>query len=227
MPGAGGRPTQGDAHLWDDDRRTCWPWATGWTQGGVTHVAMESTGVYWKPLWNLFEDRFTLLLVNAAHVKVVPGRKRDVGDAEWLADLLQHGLLRASFVPGPAGAGVARTDPLPQQPGAGAHGRGQPAAEDAGRGQHQAGQRGQRCHRGLGARDAGANWWPGTEDAAALAELAEGQLRRKLPELEQALTGRMSAHQRFMLAQHLTHIDALDAQIDRGQRRDRGAAAPF
>src|SRR3954452_2163653 len=66
---------------------------------GVTHVAMESTGVYWKPVWNLLEDRFTLLLVNAAHVKVVPGRKRDVGDAQWLADLLRHGLLRPSFVP--------------------------------------------------------------------------------------------------------------------------------
>src|SRR3954447_363428 len=68
-------------------------------EGGVTHVAMESTGVYWKPVWNLWEDRFTLLLVNAAHVKVVPGRKRDVGDAQWLADLLRHGLLRGSFVP--------------------------------------------------------------------------------------------------------------------------------
>ena len=68
-------------------------------EGGVTHVAMESTGVYWKPIWNLLEERFTLLLVNAAHVKVVPGRKRDVGDAEWLADLLRHGLLKPSFVP--------------------------------------------------------------------------------------------------------------------------------
>lgn len=66
---------------------------------GVTHIAMESTGVYWKPLWNLFEAHFTLLLVNAAHVKVVPGRKRDVGDAQWLASLLRHGLLQPSFVP--------------------------------------------------------------------------------------------------------------------------------
>jgi hypothetical protein len=66
---------------------------------GVTHVAMESTGVYWKPVWNLLEERFTLLLVNARHVKAVPGRKTDVRDGEWLADLLRHGLLRASFVP--------------------------------------------------------------------------------------------------------------------------------
>jgi transposase len=66
---------------------------------GITHVAMESTGVYWKPLWNLLEDRFTLLLVNAQHVQQVPGRKTDVKDGEWLADLLRHGLLRASCVP--------------------------------------------------------------------------------------------------------------------------------
>jgi len=66
---------------------------------GVTHVAMESSGVYWKPIWNLLEDRFTILLVNARHVKQVPGRKTDVSDAEWLAQLLQHGLLHGSFVP--------------------------------------------------------------------------------------------------------------------------------
>ena len=65
----------------------------------VTHVAMESTGVYWKPVWNLLEDRFELLLVNARHVKAVPGRKTDAKDCEWLADLLRHGLLRGSFVP--------------------------------------------------------------------------------------------------------------------------------
>src|SRR5207302_4003608 len=67
--------------------------------GGVTHVAMESTGVYWKPVYNLLEDRFTLLLVNARHIKAVPGRKTDVKDSEWLATLLRHGLLQASFVP--------------------------------------------------------------------------------------------------------------------------------
>src|SRR6478609_7925469 len=69
------------------------------TDEGVTHVAMESTGVYWKPIWNLFEGVFALLLVNAEHVKKVPGRKTDVKDAEWLAELLQHGLLKPSFVP--------------------------------------------------------------------------------------------------------------------------------
>src|SRR5579872_3361590 len=72
----------------------------GWLSSqGVTHVAMESTGVYWQPIYNLLEDQFTLLLVNAQHIKRVPGRKTDMKDCEWIADLLRHGLLKASFVP--------------------------------------------------------------------------------------------------------------------------------
>ena len=69
------------------------------TDGAVTHVAMESTGVFWKPVWNILEERFTILLVNARHIKQVPGRKTDVKDCEWIGQLLQHGLLRGSFVP--------------------------------------------------------------------------------------------------------------------------------
>src|SRR5438128_11157395 len=68
-------------------------------QSGCTHVAMESTGVYWKPVYNILEGSFELLVVNAQHLKAVPGRKTDVRDAEWIADLLQHGLVKASFVP--------------------------------------------------------------------------------------------------------------------------------
>jgi len=64
----------------------------------VTHVAMESTGVYWKPVWNVLEDKFTILLVNPQHMKALPGRKTDQKDSEWIAELLQHGLLRASFI---------------------------------------------------------------------------------------------------------------------------------
>jgi transposase len=71
-------------------------------QQGVTHAAMESTGVYWKPVYNLLEGVFELLVVNAQHVKAVPGRKTDVMDAEWICDLLRHGLLRGSFIPAPA-----------------------------------------------------------------------------------------------------------------------------
>jgi len=68
---------------------------------GVTHVAMESTGVFWKPIWNLLEGQFALMVCNAQHVKQVPGRKTDIADCEWLAQLLQYGLLRGSFVPRP------------------------------------------------------------------------------------------------------------------------------
>src|SRR5438067_8513940 len=68
-------------------------------ESGVTHVAMESTGVYWKPVWNILAEQFKVLLVNAQHIKAVPGRKTDQKDSEWIADLLQHGLLRGSFVP--------------------------------------------------------------------------------------------------------------------------------
>ena len=92
-----------------------------WLAGtGCTHVAMEGTGVYWQPIWNLLEDRFTLLLVNARHVKAVPGRKTDVKDAEWLADLLRHGLLTRQLRAEPGAAGTARIDPLPDRAAAGA-----------------------------------------------------------------------------------------------------------
>ena len=181
-------------------------------EGGVTHVAMESTGVSWKPLWNLFEDRFELLLVNAAHVKVVPGRKRDVGDAEWLADLLRHGLLRGSFVPDRPARELreltryrsslvrertAEVNRL-QKTLEGANIKLASVVSDV---------------TGVSARAMLRELVAGAEDAAALADLAQGQLRRKRPELEQALTGRMRPHQRFMLVQHLAHIDSLDEPI--------------
>ena len=181
-------------------------------EGGVTHVAMESTGVYWKPVWNLFEDRFSLLLGNAAHVKVVPGRKRDVGDAQWLAELLRHGLLRPSFVPDrPARelreltryrsslvrARTAEVNRLGKTLEGANIKLGSVVSELT----------------GVSARAMLSELVAGQEDGAALAALAQGQLRRKRPELAQALTGRMSAHQRFMVAQHLSPIDALDEQI--------------
>ena len=99
-----------------------------WLMGkGVTHVALESTGVYWKAPWNILESSFTLLLVNAQHIKQVPGRKTDVRDCEWIADLLRHGLLR------PAPARVARADPLSDYADSGTCGRAQPHSEDPGR----------------------------------------------------------------------------------------------
>jgi transposase len=210
-PGPGGRPAKEVRTFgtMTEDRLALGDWLAA---AGVTHVAMESTGVSWKPLWNLFEDRFSLLLVNAAHVKVVPGRTRDVGDAEWLADLLRHGLLRASFVPDRSARELReltryrsslvreRTAEINrlQKTLEGANIKLASVVSDV---------------TGVSARAMLAELVAGRENAAALADLAVGQLRKKLPELERALTGRMRAHQRFLLAQHLTHVDALDEQI--------------
>jgi transposase len=178
----------------------------------VTHVALESTGVYWKPLWNLLEARFALLLVNAAHVKAIPRRKTDVQDSEWLADLLRHGLLRASFVPDQpqrelreltryraqlVAARSAEVNRL-QQTLEGANLKLGSVASDV---------------MGVSGRAILAALLAGQTDAAAMAELAEGRLRRQLTELEQALVGRLTDHHRFLLTQHLAHIDFLDRQL--------------
>src|SRR4051812_24330594 len=211
VPGAGGQPVT-EIRTFATMTADLLALADWLEEGGVTHVAMESTGVYWKPVWNLLDDRFTLRLVNPVHVKVVPGRKRDVGDAAWLADLLQHGLLHPSFVPDrPAWELRELTryrSSLVRERTAEVN----------------------RLHKtleganiklasvvsevtGVSARAMLTHLVAGQEDPAALAELAQGQLRRKRSELAQALTGRMSAHQRFMVSQHLALIDALDAQI--------------
>jgi transposase len=178
----------------------------------VTHVAMESTGVYWKPIWNLLEDRFTLLLVNARHVKAVPGRKTDAKDCEWLADLLRHGLLHGSFVPDRPQRELReltryRTS-LVQERSAevnrlqktleGANIKLGDVATDI---------------MGLSSRQMLEALVSGETDAAAMAQLAQGRLRDKLPELERALAGRVGPHQRFLLARQLAHIDFLDAAI--------------
>jgi transposase len=180
----------------------------------VTHVAMESTGVFWKPLWNLLEDRFTLLLVNAQHIKQVPGRKTDVRDCEWIADLLRHGLLRPSFVPDRPHRELReltryRTSVVRERSTAvnrlqktleGANIKLASVATDI---------------MGASGRQMLAAIVAGATDAAAIAALAQKRLREKLPALTQALTGRVGAHQRFLLAQQLAHIEFLDEAIAR------------
>ena len=99
---------------------------------GVEQVVMEATGVFWKPVWAILEDEFECLLVNARHVKQVPGRKTDVKDAEWLCQLAEAGLLRASFVPPKPIPGAPRPDPVSQDSDPGARAGGQPAAQSAG-----------------------------------------------------------------------------------------------
>ena len=111
-----------------------------WLQAAeCTHVALESTGVYWKPIYHVLEGLCSVWVVNAQHIKNVPGRKTDVRDAEWLAELLQHGLVRPSFVPDRARAGTARPDAHPHNADRGTHGVGQSPPGGAGRCQHQAG----------------------------------------------------------------------------------------
>jgi transposase len=181
---------------------------------GVTHAAMESTGPYWKPVWNVLEGSITLLLANAHHIKAVPGRKTDVKDAEWIADLLRHGLIQGSFVPDRDGRELReltryRTSLVQERTAVvnrlqktleGANIKLASVASDI------LGKSGRQMLDALVA---------GETDATALAQLAQGRLRQKRQALEQALTGRMAAHQRFLVAQQLAHIDFLDEAIER------------
>jgi transposase len=193
---------------------------------GVTHVAMESTGVYWKPLWNLLEDRFSLVLANAQHVKAVPGRKTDVRDCEWLADLLRHGLLRASFVPPRPQRELReltryRTALIRER--AAEVNRLQKTLEGANLklgdvASNVLGVSGRAILQALVA---------GTADPASLADLARGRLREKRAALERALRGRMGPHQRFLLAEQLCHLDALDDSIARVSAEIAERLRPF
>jgi transposase len=181
---------------------------------GITHVAMEATGSYWKPIWNLLESSFDLLLANAQHIKAVPGRKTDVKDAEWIADLLRHGLLRPSFVPDRAQRELReltryRTS-LVQERAAEAS-RLQKTLEGANL------KLGDVASNVLGrsARALLEQLVAGQTDVGVLAQLARGRLRAKIPQLERALAGRVAPHQRFLLAQQLAHLDYLDEAIER------------
>jgi transposase len=181
-------------------------------EAGCTHVAMESTGVYWKPLYNLLEDRFELLLVNARHVKAVPGRKTDVKDCEWLAELLRHGLLRPSFVPDRPQRELRELTryrtALTRERSAEIN-RLHKALEGANL------KLGAVASKALGVsgRDILEALVAGTTDPRLLADLARGKLRAKLPQLERALAGRVGPHQRFLLARQLAHIDFLDETL--------------
>ena len=178
----------------------------------VTNVAMESTGEYWKPVFNLLEGTFEVILVNAKHVKQVPGRKTDVNDAEWLAELLSYGLLRASYIPPKPQRDLrdlTRYRVILVQERARVVNRLQKVLEHANIklasvASDVMGVSGRAMLEALVA---------GNEDPAAMAELAKGRLRNKMEALQKALTGVVRPHHRFMLAQHLAHIDFLDQQI--------------
>jgi transposase len=180
---------------------------------GVTHAAMESTGVYWKPVFNVLEGRLGILLVNAQHIKQVPGRKTDVADCAWIAQLLQHGLLTASFIP-PARQRELR-DLTRQRSQLGAEqtavaNRIQKVLEDA---NIKFGSVATDVL-GVSGRAILAAVVAGQADPEALAELARGRLRAKIPQLRQALRGRVTDHHRFLLRLLLEHLDHLDRLID-------------
>jgi transposase len=198
-----------------------------WLNGlGIEEVAMESTGVYWRPVYNLLEADHEIILVNAQHLKAVPGRKTDVKDSEWLADLLRHGLLQASFIPPQPIRELReltryRQDLLRERT-----------------------QEVNRLHKvleganiklgavaadilGKSGRDMLEAILAGIGDASALADLARGRLRTKLPQLRQALEGRVQAQHRVLIGHALAHIDFLEQQLAQLTAEIEEAAARF
>ena len=197
------------------------------TSRGVTHVAMESTGVYWKPVYNLLEGLdLTLLVVNPQHMKAVPGRKTDVKDAEWIADLLRHGLLRGSFIPDRSqrelrelvryrrGLVRQRSQVVNriQKVLEGANIKLSTVATNV------VGASGRAMLEALSR---------GVDDPEALAALAKGRLREKRPALEEALRGLMGPHQRFLLQSQLRHLDFMADEIAQTDEEIAKRMSPF
>lgn len=193
---------------------------------GCTHVAMESTGVYWKPVYNVLEGEFELLVVNAEHIKKMPGHKTDVSDAEWIADLLRHGLLKGSFIPTRQQRALRdltryrvrlvaeRTSEV---------NRLQKVLEDANIKLASVAS----DIMGMTGRLILHELVRGNSDPALLAALAQGRLREKQSLLEKALQGQVTAHHRFMLIQHLSHIDYLDEAIHNLDQEIEEQTRPF
>ena len=193
---------------------------------GVTHVAMESTGVYWKPIFYVLEEAFTCVLANAAHIAQVPGRKTDVKDCAWIAQLLEHGLIRASFVPPPPLRelrDLTRYRKALIQDRSRAANRLHKVLEDAGI--KLAGVATDVL--GVSGRAMLTALVQGTTDPDLLAELARGTLRRKLPALRHALAGRFRPHHGFLVGQLLAPLDSLDEAIGTLSTQIELAIAPF
>jgi transposase len=193
---------------------------------GVTHVAMESTGEYWKPIHNILEENFEVLLVNARHIKQVPGRKTDVMDAEWIADLLRHGLLRGSFIP-PIGQRELReltrhrTNFVRER--VTLVNRIQKTLESANIklasvASNVMGVSGRAMLNAIVA---------GTANATEMSEMAKGRLREKREQLDKALEGRVKAHHRFVLSEYLCQVDNLDETIARFDAEIEKYCHPF
>jgi transposase len=195
-------------------------------QEEVTHVAMESTGVYWKPIYNILEGRFSILLINARHIKNVPGRKTDVKDSQWIAHLLQSGLLKGSFIPDRSQRELRdltrhRTKLVDQRTSV--VNRVHKVLEDA--------------NIKLGAvatdimgksgKDMIRAIIEGRQDSSEIAELARSKLRSKIPELRLSLEGHVTDHHRFMLDKLMNQLDYLDGQINEFTERIEEMSRPF
>lgn len=198
-----------------------------WLEGyAVEHVVMEATGIYWKPVWHVLEGHFQLILANAAHVKNVPGRKTDVNDATWLADLLAHGLIRASFVP-PAAVQQLRTLTRTRKQFVRERGshvqRIEKILEDANLKLGVAlsdllGQSGRAVLQAI---------IDGHSDPEFLLTRISTRVKASRAELREALRGHLTAHHRFMLKLHLDHIDALDRAIASLEQEVGAGLEPF
>jgi transposase len=184
-----------------------------WLEGhSVRTLAMESTGVYWKPIWNQLEYRFDLILVNAQHIKTVPGRKTDIRDCEWIAELLQHGLLRGSFVPPEPVRELRdlnRNRAILVQQRATVSNRIEKVLEDANIklasvASHVLGQSGRAMLHAM---------VDGISDPERLAEMARAKLRNKIPELRLAFEGRFGERHRFQMSELLDQLQFLDATV--------------
>lgn len=227
-PGPGGRGRCKETRTFSSFTGSLEEMADWFTDQGVTEIAMEATGSYWKPVWYVLEERsFELKLVNAQHVKILPGRKSDVLDAEWLAELLEHGLLRASFVPPPA---IRQLRDLTRyrkrliQAHTSEGQRIEKTLEDAGIKLDSVASE----ILGVSGRAMLAALVAGERDPQVLAELAKGTLRKKIPQLRQALRGKFSEHHAMLIGLCLDHIAHLEGSITRlDERIDAVFAASF
>ena len=192
----------------------------------VTHVAMEATGVYWKPVWHILEADLTLILANAQHVRNVPGRKSDVNDATWIADLLAHGLITPSFVPPQPIRELRDLTRTRRQ-----------AVGEAVRHQHRIEKILQDANiklssvlsdpMGVSGRRMLAAMAAGETDAGKIAELGSPRLECGRGALIEALSGRVSEHHRYLIGWHLRLLDEIEAKIAELDQRIEAQSRPF
>ncbi|GAC1649604.1 MAG: IS110 family transposase [Ktedonobacteraceae bacterium] len=198
-----------------------------WLKGhDCTCVAMESTGVFWRPIYNLLEEHFQVLVVNAQHIKTVPGRKTDVKDAEWIADLLQHGLLRPSFIPPVWQRNLrelTRSRSTLTEERSGVIARLQKGLEDANIKLTSV----VSDVMGTSAQHMLHALVKGELSPAAMAELAQGKMRSKREQLAQALTGHLQPHHRLLITEQLAHIGNLEQAMTRLSAEIAERLAPY